>query len=34
MRIADFMQRIGRLKRRPGSWRDLFFPEARDLPGS
>jgi NitT/TauT family transport system substrate-binding protein len=34
MRLADFMQRIGRLKRRPGSWRDLFFPEARDLPGS
>ena len=34
MRIADFMHRIGRLKRRPSAWRDLFLPEARDLPGS
>jgi NitT/TauT family transport system substrate-binding protein len=34
MRIAEFMYRIGRLKRRPADWRDLFLPEARDLPGS
>jgi len=34
MRIAEFMHRIGRLKRRPAAWRDLFLPEARDLPGS
>jgi NitT/TauT family transport system substrate-binding protein len=33
MRLADFLHRIGRLKRRPGSWQDVFFPEARDLPG-
>ncbi len=34
MRLIDFMQRVGRLKRRPASWQDLFLPEARDLPGS
>ena len=33
-RLADFMHRIGRLKRHPASWRELFFPEAGDLPGS
>jgi NitT/TauT family transport system substrate-binding protein len=33
MRIAEFMHRIGRLPRRPASWRDLFFPESRDLAG-
>jgi len=34
MRLAEFMQRIGRLKRTPQSWKDLFFPEAHDLPGN
>jgi sulfonate transport system substrate-binding protein len=34
MRLVDFMLRVGRLKRRPSSWQDLFLPEARDLPGS
>ena len=34
MRLAEFMQRIGRLKRIPQSWKDLFFPEAHDLPGN
>ena len=34
MRLVDFMQRVGRLKRRPTAWQDLFLPEARDLPGS
>src|SRR5712691_7364161 len=34
MRLIDFMQRVGRVKRRPASWQDLFLPEARDLPGS
>jgi NitT/TauT family transport system substrate-binding protein len=33
-RLADFLYRTGRLKRRPGSWREMFVPEARDLPGS
>jgi NitT/TauT family transport system substrate-binding protein len=34
MRLADFMQRIGRLKHRPNSWQDLFVPESRDLAGN
>jgi hypothetical protein len=34
MRIAEFMHRIGRLKRAPAGWRELLFPEARDLKGS
>jgi NitT/TauT family transport system substrate-binding protein len=33
-RIADFMYRTGRLRRRPTDWRDLFLPESRDLPGN
>jgi NitT/TauT family transport system substrate-binding protein len=34
MRIADFMHRIGRLKRRPADWREFFFSQSRDLRGS
>jgi NitT/TauT family transport system substrate-binding protein len=34
MRLVDFMHRVGRLKRPPHSWQDLFLPEARDLTGS
>ena len=34
MRIADFMHRTGRLKRRPAAWQELFLPESRHLPGS
>ena len=34
MRLADFLYRTGRLKRRPGSWQELFVPEARDLAGN
>jgi NitT/TauT family transport system substrate-binding protein len=34
MRLAEFMQRIGRLKRAPPSWKDLFLPEAHDLAGN
>jgi NitT/TauT family transport system substrate-binding protein len=34
MRLAEFMHRVGRLKRKPGSWKELFFREAHDLPGS
>ena len=34
MRLAEFMHRIGRLKRRTAAWQDLFLPEARDLPGN
>ncbi len=31
---AEFMHRIGTLKNKPASWKDLFFPEVHDLPGS
>jgi len=34
MRLAEFMQRIGRLKTLPASWKEAFFPEAHDLPGN
>ncbi len=32
--FADFMQRVGRLPAKPASWRDLFFADIHDLPGS
>jgi NitT/TauT family transport system substrate-binding protein len=32
--VLDFMARIGSLKSRPESWKDVFFPEAQGLPGS
>lgn len=31
---AQFMHQVGTLKNRPASWKDLFFPEIHDLPGS
>ena len=31
---AQFMNKVGTLKNNPGSWKDLFFPEIYDLPGS
>lgn len=31
---AQFMHRIGTLKNEPKSWKDLFFPDIHDLPGS
>lgn len=34
MKFADFMHRIGTLKTRPDAWRDVFFPEVHQLPGS
>ncbi len=34
MKFVEFMHRVGRLKNRPASWKDLFFPEAHGLPGS
>lgn len=34
MRFADFMYRVGIVKRKPDSWKDMFFPEARGMPGS
>lgn len=32
--FAAFMHRIGSLKNKPDSWKDLYFPEAHGLPGS
>jgi len=34
MKYADFMQRVGSIKKRPASWNELFFPEVLDTPGS
>ena len=32
--FAQFMQQVGTLKTRAASWKDLFFPDIHDLPGS
>jgi len=34
MKIVDFMHKVGRIKKKPASWKDLFFPEAYGLNGS
>jgi NitT/TauT family transport system substrate-binding protein len=34
MKIVDFMYKVGRLKKKPNSWKDMFFPEAYGLNGS
>ena len=34
MKYAEFMYGAGSIKNRPGSWKDLFFPEIQGLPGS
>lgn len=31
---ASFMHEIGAVKVKPESWKDMFFPEVHDLPGS
>ena len=31
---AQFMNKVGTIKTNPASWKDLFFPEIQDLPGS
>jgi NitT/TauT family transport system substrate-binding protein len=33
-KYVDFMQRIGSIKAKPASWKDLFFPNVHTLPGS
>ena len=33
-KIADFMHKVGSIKTKPVAWRDMFFPEIHDLPGS
>lgn len=32
--ITDFIHKTGLIKVKPQSWKDLFFPEAHDLPGN
>jgi NitT/TauT family transport system substrate-binding protein len=32
--LLDFMHRVGSVKNKPTSWKDLFFKEAHDLPGN
>lgn len=34
MKYAEFMHSIGSIENRPESWRDLFFPEIHEAPGS
>jgi sulfonate transport system substrate-binding protein len=34
MAYAEFMSRVGMLPARPASWRDVFFPNVHQLPGS
>jgi NitT/TauT family transport system substrate-binding protein len=34
VKYAQFMQEIGSIENRPGSWRDLFFPEIHGAEGS
>ena len=34
MKFATFMQEAGLVNVKPDSWKDLFFPEIHDLPGS
>jgi NitT/TauT family transport system substrate-binding protein len=34
MEYADFMQKVGLIKLKPKTWKDMFFPTAYQLPGS
>jgi len=34
MKYADFMFQTGSIKVKPDSWKDMFFPEVYELPGS
>jgi NitT/TauT family transport system substrate-binding protein len=34
MDFAVFMHKVGRLKRQPDSWKDMFFEESQDVEGS
>jgi NitT/TauT family transport system substrate-binding protein len=34
MEFVNFMHKVGRIKSRPSSWKDLFFPEAHGFKGS
>ena len=34
MTFVEFMNKVGRIKKKPASWKDLFFPNAHELKGS
>lgn len=34
MKFLEFMNKVGTLKAKASSWKDLFFPDAHNLPGS
>jgi NitT/TauT family transport system substrate-binding protein len=34
LKYVSFMHRIGSIKAQPASWKDLFFPNVHNLPGS
>jgi NitT/TauT family transport system substrate-binding protein len=34
MKYVAFMTKIGSIKNPPDSWKDMFFPNAQNLPGS
>lgn len=34
MKYVEFMHRIGSIKQKPDSWKDMFFPEVHNLQGS
>lgn len=34
IKFAEFMHKVGTLKGKAASWKDLFFPEVHNLPGS
>ena len=34
MKYADFMMKVGSTKKKPASWKDLFFPEIHTVSGS
>jgi NitT/TauT family transport system substrate-binding protein len=34
MKFVEFMNLAGTVKKKPASWKDLFFPTAHGLPGN
>ena len=34
LKVAEFMNKVGTIKPKAASWKDLFFPEVHNLPGS
>ena len=33
-KILDFMYRVGSIKTKAASWKDMYFPEVHNLPGT